>query len=343
MSLRPLKDHPAGTVVPWVVDSVILANNPLSDPAKRSHPVYLPPGYDASSKKRFPVLWSLAAYTNAGPGQVAWRNHGETLPDRLDRLIHEGVIPPVIAVFPDCYTSLGGNQYVNTPAMGRYADHMVEELIPALDRDFQTIADWEARAVFGKSSGGFGALHLAMQYPETWKAVASHAGDCGFDRVYTRDFPVTCDVLSRYKGDLARFVSAFWRSKRPGHADFHALMTLCLAASYSPDADQPLGLALPFNLESAEILPSVWEQWLTFDPSIACTRHAEALKKLGGLWIDVGQRDQYFMHYGSRSLHRALTQENIEHHYEEFDGTHSGIDWRLDHSIPWLVTRLAHD
>lgn len=331
-------------MVPWVVASKVLVGNQLSDPATRTHPVYLPPGYDDSAKQRFPVLWSLAAYTNAGPGQVAWRNHGETLPERLDRLIHEGVMPPVIMVFPDCYTSLGGNQYVNTPAMGCYEDHLVQELIPALDDDFQTIPDWEARAVFGKSSGGFGALHLAMHHPKTWKAVASHAGDCGFDRVYTRDFTVTCDVLSRYKGDLNKFVRAFWRSKRPGHADFHALMTLCLAASYSPDPDQPLGLALPFDLHTSEIIPSVWKRWLAFDPVVACSHHAEALKMLdGGLWIDVGQRDQYFMHYGSRSLHQALNHAGIEHHYEEFDGTHSGIDWRLDHSIPWLASRLARD
>lgn len=330
--------------MPWVVASKRLVDNPLADPAKRTHPVYLPPGYDEAAKQRFPVLWSLAAYTNAGPGQVAWRNHGETLPERLDRLIHEGAMPPVIMVFPDCYTSLGGNQYVNTSAMGCYEDHLVQELIPALDHDFQTIPDWEARAVFGKSSGGFGALHLAMHHPKTWKAVASHAGDCGFDRVYTRDFTVTCDVLSRYKGDLNKFVRAFWRSKRPGHADFHALMTLCLAASYSPDPDQPLGVALPFDPHTSEIIPSVWERWLAFDPVVACSHYAEALKMLdGGLWIDVGQRDQYFMHYGSRSLHQALTHAGIEHHYEEFDGTHSGIDWRLDHSIPWLASRLVRD
>ena len=329
--------------MPWAVESKLLVDNALSDPIQRAHPVYLPPGYEDNPSKRFPVLWSLAAYTNAGPGQVAWRNHGETLPERLDRLIHEGLIPPVMMVFPDCYTSLGGNQYVNTPAMGRYADHIVEELIPALDRDFRTIPNWEARAVFGKSSGGFGALHLAMHFPQTWKAVASHAGDCGFDRVYTRDFTITCDVLARYKGDLAKFVRAFWRSKRPGHADFHALMTLCLAASYSPDANEPLGLALPFDLHTAEIIPTVWARWLAFDPVNACAEKTQALQRLGGLWVDVGQHDQYFMHYGTRSLHQALTEAGIDHHYEEFDGTHSGIDWRLDHSIPWLVAQLAND
>jgi len=341
--LRPSTDHPKGTVVPWVFDSGLLQTNALGDPCKRQHPVYLPPGYEDSGATRYPVLWSLAAYTNAGPGQVAWRNHGETLPQRLDRLIHEGKIPPIVAVFPDCYTSLGGNQYVNSPAIGRYADHLVEELVPALDQEFRTIPNWRSRAVLGKSSGGFGALHLSMHHPQTWGAVGSHAGDCGFDRVYVRDFAITCDVLSKHKGDYEKFIKAFWRSKRPGSAEFHALMTLCLAASYSPDPGEPMGLALPFDLHTAKINEPVWARWLAFDPAMVVKDHADALRSLLACWIDVGNRDQYFMHYGCRSLHQALSDHRVSHHYEEFDGTHSGIDWRLDHSIPHLIHALEHD
>jgi hypothetical protein len=32
----------------------------------------------------------------------------------------------------------------------------------------------------------------------------------------------------------------------------------------------------------------------------------------------------------------------VAHHFEEFDGTHSGIDWRLDQSLPWLVRALKN-
>lgn len=333
---------PRGQVVSWSFESKRLKGNALEDPATRVHPVYLPAEYENSSK-RYPVLWSLAAYTNSGQGQVSWRNHGENLPERLDRLIAEGALPPIIVVFPDCYTSLGGNQYVDTPAMGPYASHLIEELIPAVDQSFRTIPDWRARGVFGKSSGGFGALHLAMRYPQVFAGVASHAGDCGFDRVYTRDFPTTCDVLARHKGDLVAFVKAFWRNKKPGYADFHALMTLCLGASYSPNSTKQLGLALPFDLNTCEIEPEVWNEWLSFDPVNRVGPEKEGLLALKALWIDVGQRDQYFMHYGSRSLHNALNRAGISHEYQEFDGTHSGIDWRLDLSLAYLVEHLESE
>ncbi|MEE4295670.1 MAG: alpha/beta hydrolase-fold protein [Wenzhouxiangella sp.] len=322
--------------------SSLLLDNPLGDPSDRQHPVYLPPGYDETDQ-RYPVLLSLAAYTNAGPGQVAWRNHGESLPQRLDRLIEQGTLPPVIAVFPDCYTSLGGNQYVNSPAIGAYADYLVDELLPLLDAKYRTLAQTQSRAVFGKSSGGFGALHLVMKRPGIFAAAASHAGDCGFDRVYPRDFPATCDVLARYDNDLTAFVRAFWRKKRPGGADFHAMMTLCLAASYSPAPDQALGCELPFDLETCELKEAVWQRWLDFDPARCASEYSDHLADLAGLWIDAGNRDQYFIHYGTRQLHRTLSAAGIAHFFEEFDGTHSGIDWRYDHSLPWMVQRLKLD
>jgi enterochelin esterase-like enzyme len=339
LHLRPGFSGRRGRLDHISLRSTCLADNPLGDPCERDHPVYLPAGY-GDGDARYPVLYSLAAYTNAGPGQVAWRNHGETLPERLDRLIESGAMTPVIVVFPDCYTSLGGNQYVNSPALGNYADFLIDELITAVDGRYRTLASPASRAVFGKSSGGFGALHLVMSHPGYFAAAASHAGDCGFDRVYLRDFPLCCDVLARHGGNLVDFVRSFWRKQRPGHADFHALMTLCLAASYSPLPGSPLNLELPFDLETCALDDNVWARWLAFDPLRRVDAAGAALRQLSGLWIDVGARDQYFIQYGTRECHARLLAAGVEHHFEEFDGSHSGIDWRYDHSLPWLVSRL---
>lgn len=339
---RPGPARDRGRVVMFEHTSRLLEGNPLGDPVCRRHPVYLPSGYDAGDR-HYPVLWCLAAYTNAGPGQVNWRNHGENLPERLDRLIATGRMAPAIVVFPDCYTSLGGNQYVNSPAMGPYADYLVDELIPAVDAAFRTVPDAAARAVFGKSSGGFGALHLCLSHPGHWAAAASHAGDAGFDRVYLRDFPPAASELERHDGDLEGFVRAFWRDNRPSGRAFHALMTLCLAASYSPRHGRPLGLELPFDLRTCRLDEAVWRRWLAFDPARRVASESERLAGLAGLWIDAGSRDQYFIHFGTRQMHDTLAGLGVEHRFEEFDGTHSGIDWRYDHSLPWLVERLKAD
>lgn len=342
-ALRPAAPGHRGTLESFGYHSGLLERtNPLSDPVARDVLVYLPPGYAGEDRRRYPVLWSLPAYTSSGPAQVAWRNHGENLPQRLDRLISGRHMPPAIVVMPDSFTALGGNQFVDSPALGDYASHIVEELVPEIDRRYRTIAEPAARGVFGKSSGGFGGLHLVTRFPGVFGGVVSHAGDCGFDRVYQRDFVACCDELAAWDRNIEAFVAGFWRARKPSGRAFHALMVLCLAASYSPAPGRPLNLELPFDPETARVDPAVWQRWLEFDPVRYGREQFAALDALRGLWVDAGSRDQYFIQYGTRELAARLSAEGVAHHYEEFDGTHSGMDWRLDHSLPWLVERLEH-
>ena len=69
-------------------------------------------------------------------------------------------------------------------------------------------------------------------------------------------------------------------------------------------------------------------------------RHAQNLRSLRAVWIDCGWRDQYRIHYGSRRLSEQLRKHRVPHRYEEFDGTHSGIDGRMERSLPFLARAL---
>ena len=337
--VRASADWPKGRVVSLSHRSEVLQGNPWNDPAERDFPVYLPHDYSESSQP-YIALWDLAAFTNAGPGHIAWKNHGENLPARLDRLIGQGKLPPLVVAMPDCYTSLGGNQYVNSPAVGYYADYLVDELVPLVSRDFNVIDHRSGRGVFGKSSGGYGALWHAMNYPDTWGAAASHAGDVGFELVYRPAFADTCSVLAQYGGDATRFIQAFWEKNRPGGRDFTALMTLAMAASYDPDPENPGAIRLPFDVRTCTLDPERWSRWLAFDPIEQVDSHAETLKNLHALFIDVGLYDQYHMQYGTRALCDKLKRLGVDFYYEEFEGNHSGIDWRLDYSLPYLASAL---
>ncbi len=337
--VRPFPDWPAGRVLRLDHRSRVLAGNPWDDPVDRELPVYLPPGYDESGAPLV-ALWDFAAFTNSGPGHLNWRNQGENLVQRLDRLIHEGVLPPVVVPMPDCYTSLGGNQYVNSPAVGAYADYVVEELVPLLAGAVNVIDGREGRGVFGKSSGGYGALRHAMDHPETWGGVAMHAADCGFDWVYRPELPTACGVLADYDGDPNRFLEVFWRNRKLGGRDFSVLMTLAMAATYDPDELDPGRIRLPMDIETCTLDEERWARWLAHDPLNLVEAYAEALGRLHCLYIDVGRRDQYNIQYGTRALSRRLEKLGIRHHFEEFEGTHSQMDWRLDTSLPMLATAL---
>lgn len=338
-NLRGHQQWPAGRVVNFNHNSRVLLENPWEDPADRLLPVYLPPFYSEQSPP-YTALWDLAAFTNSGPGHIAWRNHGENLPDRLDRLIGQGVMPPVVVVMPDCYTTLGGNQYVNSPSMGRYADYLVEELVPFVSSQLNVVPQASGRGIFGKSSGGYGALYHAMHYPDIWGAAASHAADVGFDLLFRNAFPETCLSLAKFSGDIPDFIRAFWESRQPSARDFNALMILAMAASYDPDPEHPGGIRLPFDLHTCSLDESRWQKWLEFDPINLVPKHADALRALKALYIDVGSYDQYGTQFGTRKLVKILWELKIEFQFEEFHGNHSGIDWRLDRSLPFLANAL---
>ena len=159
------------------------------------------------------MLFDLVGFTGSGRAHTAWRNFDENVPERAARLMHERKLGPVIIVFPDCFTAYGGNQYVNSSAIGRYADYLTRELVPFVDRELRTLAAREHRGVFGKSSGGYGALLHAMKYPRYWGAAASHSGDAGFDVNYAPDWPATLDELAKHRRPAARSRAAR-RSRR---------------------------------------------------------------------------------------------------------------------------------
>jgi S-formylglutathione hydrolase FrmB len=352
--------------------SRILADNPLGDPHVRRFPVWLPPQYDQAAPRsrgrRFPVLFDFVGYSGSGPAHVNWRAFEENVAEQAERLVFERRMGPAIIVFPDCFTRLGGNQYINSPAIGSYADYLTRELIPFVDREFRTLALREHRGCFGKSSGGYGAILHGMKYARYWGAIADHSGDSYFDFCYRSDWPNTLNELARHRfssgqparragpldvirsernanagsddGRVRRFLEAFSQRRKHTQDQVHCLMNLCMAASYDPDPKAPNGFRLPFNLETGELLPARWDRWLRHDPIHLVGENAAALRTLRGIYIDCGWRDQYHLHYGNRILSKQLALHRIAHRYEEFDDNHSGIDYRMDLSLPFLYRCL---
>lgn len=328
--------YPQGRIVYLDMASELLQDNPLGDPHLRQVPVYLPADYD--EQQAYPVMYYLAAYTNSGAGVVGWRNFGESLPERLNRLIAEGQMGPTIVVFPECFTRLGGNQYLDAPGVGQYASHIHHELIPLIEQTYAVKPGAAHRAVLGKSSGGFAAMRFAMDFPGFWGAIANQSGDAGFELLYQRDFPAVADVLSQFDGDVHKLVKRFWKAKKIMGSHILALMHICMAATY--DETNVTEWVLPFDLETCELDEVRWQRWLAHDPVNRVADSVDALKQLKGLYMDCGFRDQYYIHYGMRQLSKKLEKAGIEHTYTEFNGTHSGIDYRLDESLPYLYENI---
>ena len=182
--------------------------------------VYLPPGYEDDGRRRYPVVLVLTGFTGIGENPWQRKGWGEALHQRMDRLVRTGKVQPMILVTPDCFTSLGGSQYVDSPAIGDYETFVVDEVVPYVDRAYRTLSGPAHHGVCGKSSGGYGALMLGMRHPKVFGAIASHSGDAYFDYCYAYDFVRCWDALRR-AGGLEKFLRAFRKKKKIGSADIH--------------------------------------------------------------------------------------------------------------------------
>jgi enterochelin esterase family protein len=323
-----------------IVDSRALIGNPLGDPTARRIAVWLPPSYESAADRRYPVIYWLAGYAGTGEQMFSGTPWAPGLGERLDRLTAAGAMGDAIVVAPDCFTRWGGAQYLDSLAIGHYETHVVREVIPAIDGRFRTVGTRDARAIGGKSSGGFGALALAMRNPELFSAIASHAGDMAFELSAMPDLPVATRTLRAY-GGIGGFLRQFEAKEKKGGADFTTMMVLAQAGAYSPDPKREHGIALPFDLDTGEIDWTVWQRWKAWDPVEMIATHAEALRRMKLIFVDAGTRDEHNLDLGARIFVRRLRTLGIACEHEEFDDGHRSTAYRYDVSLPRLATAIG--
>lgn len=329
-----------GKLVEIEVDSPALAGNPLGDPARRLVLAYLPPGHGASP---LPSVTFLHGFTGSARGWTQASTFAPTVPERLDGLVASGEIPPLVGLFPDGMTALGGTQWTNAPAVGRYQDWVAVDLVRAAEERFGTIPRREARAVVGKSSGGYGALRLGRDRPDVFALVGAHAADSCFEYCYLPDLPKAAAALLD-ASDPAAWLDAVKRRAREtklAGSDHAPLGILAMAAHYSPNPAAPLGLDLPFELPTGRLREEIWARWLPHDPVRFVAEGIEAFRRLTGVFLDCGTRDEFNLRWGTRILAATLRGAGVPVEHQEFEDGHSGTPYRYDASLRWIAPRLA--
>jgi hypothetical protein len=124
-----------------------------------------------------PLLVDLVGFTGSGLSHTNWAGFREKLPERLDRLIGEQRMPPVVVVFPDCFTRLGGDQYINSASMGLWEDFLLDEMLPVIEQRFGRggpgcrACSARARAGMARSHMRCAAREAAKKHPEGYGKV----------------------------------------------------------------------------------------------------------------------------------------------------------------------------
>jgi S-formylglutathione hydrolase FrmB len=340
--MEPWEKPLAGRLEQAEIDSEALRGNALGDPSVRPIWVYLPPAYDAEPDRRLPALYVIQGYT----GQLdMWRNRVAFHPtpiERVDALFADAGTPPCIVVFVDAWTSLGGSQFLDSPATGRYHTYLCQDVVSWVDSRYRTLASRDHRGIAGKSSGGYGALVSCMLRPDVFGGLASHAGDTLFELSAGHEWGTVARLLrDRYDGSYDRFWEAF-RSRAVPLADDELVLVEVWAMSACYSADPDGTVRLPFDPATGRMVEGVWARWLEHDPVRMARRHADALRSLKAIYLDAGTRDEWFLDLGADAFRRELEAIGVtDVRFELFDAGHFAIDYRYPLALGYLAERLS--
>lgn len=192
---------------------------PLAVPSQnlgmqRTVRLYLPASYDKQSTKRYPVLYVhdgqnvfSTAGTNIAFGWGSWE-----LDKTVDRLSQEGTLQEIIMVAvdnsPERYADYCGRVSSKTgpavmnevsggkeTAFEKYANFLIHELKPKIDREYRTLSGPENTGVMGSSLGGICSVALGWEHPEVFGKAASLSG--AFQVDHTNFLK---NVLRKYQG-----------------------------------------------------------------------------------------------------------------------------------------------
>jgi len=299
--------------------------------------VWLPPGYDEDPGRRWPVVTFLHGFG----GQVdQWANRRAFQATLLERI--DAAAPPAIVALPDGWTSWGGAQWLDSPAVGAYQTYLSVDVVGHLDAEYRTLADRSRRAVGGHSSGGYGAVMSALEHPEVWGRWASHAGDGLFEVCFLPDIRVVTRTLQRRYG--GRW-DGFWaeiadRGPLSREDDFPLLNLWAMAACFAE------GRLL--SDPSGRLDLDAWAAWLAHDPVrlVANPTSAPVVQSWLGAWVDAGSRDDVYLDLAATALADSLLGAGFPPdrlHFELHDGRHGGQDHRFSLSISWLAAQMTED
>lgn len=255
----------------------------LTDPVRSAFSgrwvaAYLPKGYKFDIVgPRYPVLYLLPGYDGEPSFYYRFGNENyyqiANVAEVADRLIADKEIKPMIIIMPDASTPYGGSFYANSSLEGPWEDMMAQELIHYVDTTYLTLAEQygkESRAISGNSSGGYGAVRLAMDYPDLFNSVSAI------------DAPLAFEGSGTFDGIQALFGDYLTESGVTNETSYEAtdttgfrseplkMLLYSMAATFSPSGASGstkfsmLRIGLPFDYQG-NLIDTTWSKWLAND------------------------------------------------------------------------------
>ncbi|MGB8166381.1 MAG: alpha/beta hydrolase [Chthoniobacteraceae bacterium] len=313
-----------------------LRGNPLNDPTARRVAVFSP----AQTKpgEALPVVYFLPGYGGSAEDVIA-QGAGAWIARVVEKLAADGM-PLVIAV-PDCRNRWGGSQYLNSTAQGNYADYLADEIIPAVEAKYPAPKARTGRIVAGHSSGGYGALMLAMARQKQFGAVVALAPDSDFE-VTHRPVVERPNVRRVTPKEVEAFTAPARNAPRP--ADGFVELILGLSAAYAPVGTERPGRLLWLYDEAGQFQPKVWQHWLDKDPLLIIRQRTDAFAPDQRIYLDGGSHDEWGFNLSARKMFDVLRERPAPVTFYEPAGGHSDrVPERLIRGLTWVFGKPVTD
>jgi S-formylglutathione hydrolase FrmB len=310
---------------PFTIPGVTLQGNPLGDPAERRVAVYTPENVAA---EELTTVYYLPGY--GGGSEQFLGTWGGPFGKALQELAQEQI--PVRMVVVDCRNRWGGSQYLNSSAQGNYADYVLDEVIPAVEKRFGAPVTAKKRLLAGHSSGGFGALRLAMMRPALFGGVVALSPDTDFEVTHR-------ELLARWaKHVSARQLEAYKASPdrciMPTSGEVQ--LALGLSAAYAPKGAGDFEWIYDGNGRWRE---DVWKRWLEQDPVVLARGNPKVFGASLGVYLDGPEHDEFGANKGARALWEAVSKETRCVFFEPRGGHSDAMGERFCRGVEWVSGR----
>jgi S-formylglutathione hydrolase FrmB len=298
--VTPLK----GTLDRITVHGSALEGNLEGDSPDRPVTVYLPPGYQGSGDRRYPVVYVLHGFTDSDLRWFGWQEHFVNVPAAMEQALASGTAREMILVMPNAFTAYQGSMYASSVTTGDWETYVAEELVAFIDRNYRTISDRASRGLAGHSMGGYGTIRIGMKRPDVFSSLYVMSPCCMQPNLHP-------------EGPRMERVEAIRSIEQVQEADFMTMAVLASAAAWSPNPQNP-PLFVDLPTKDGVVQQDVVARWVANAPLAMIHQYVPELRTLTAIALDAGAQDGSITE-ATRELSRILAWYDIDHTAEIYD------------------------
>jgi enterochelin esterase-like enzyme len=260
--------------------------------------VFLPPSYEASPGKRYPVVYFLHGYSVGAETYDGLAKFQEA----VDSAAAQG--NEVIVVMPDVLTKFKGAMFSPSVTTGDFVRFTALDLVSYIDGHYRTLAEPASRGLSGHSMGGYGTFRVAQSYPGVFSSIYAMAPCCLSPASLT--------------AEQVQSVSALTDGKIASATGFDLVAPAQLSA-WAPDPKNP-----PYYVSTAvkdgAVDPLLLARLHANSPLVLLPQYIPALKGLEAIRLEVGDKD--FLLGDDTLMHEELERFGVAHEWKVFEGDH---------------------